>query len=288
MQQAFDTNRDCSSFLPFLRDRGFRTAIRYYTASERPKRLSHGEAQRISAAGFSMAAVYQDTAREAEDFSEAIGRAAGKRAHEYALSTIGQPADSAIYFSVDFDASTSELSGHIVPFFRGVRAEMEEAALGAVAYRMGVYGSGLTCRTLLEAELVEFTWLSMSMGFRESRKFRDGGKWNLLQSLEVKNVPTPAGRFSFDPDEIGAAGCGDFTLELPDAPPAMRERFRVIARDGLALRAGPGTEFVKLRTMPTGTELAVLGRSGDWALVDLQGDGHADGHCHSAFLISML
>ncbi len=107
-----------------------------------------------------------------------------------------------------------------------------------------------------------------------------------MQSLEAKNAPTSSGPFSYDPNEVGVAGCGDFTLELPAVTPMAStsgERFRVIARDGLVLRSGPGTDFVRLRTMPFGTILFVLSRSGDWALVDLQGDGRADGHCHPAF-----
>ncbi len=284
MQQAFDTNRDCSRFLPFMRDRGFRTAIRYYTAAAGPKRLTRGEAERIVAAGFTIAAVYQDTARMAEDFSEAVGRAAGRRAHDHALSVIGQPSGSAIYFSVDFDASSAELAGHIVPFFRGVQSAMEEASLGGASYDMGVYGSGLTCRTLSEAGLVRFTWLSMSMGFRESRQYRDSRQWALLQSLQVSNVATPAGSFDYDPDEIGPGGCGDFTLDQVGIPIVQPGRFRVISRIGLNLRTGPGTEFPVIRTMPLGTELSVIGRSGNWALADLQQDGIADGHCHSSLL----
>jgi len=283
--EAFDTNRNCTRFLPFMRGRGFRTAIRYYTAQASSKRLTRKEAEAVTAAGFTLAAVYQDRAREAESFSEAIGRAAGRRAHEYALGTIGQPAGSAIYFSVDFDASAQELSTNIVPFFEGLRAAMDEAAAGTAAYRIGTYGSGLTLRTLLDKGLIELAWLSMSMGFRESKKFRDSGKWNILQHLEEKNVPTPAGAFSYDPDEIAAGGCGDFVVEVDELPGVGGgSRFIVIARDGLVLRAGPGTEFPKIGLLPADTELAVVQRSGDWASVDLQGDGRADGFCHAGFL----
>jgi hypothetical protein len=64
-------------------------------------------------------------------------------------------------------------------------------------------------------------------------------------------------------------------------------RFVVIARDGLRLRSGPSTDFNVIRTLPFGTSVIVLsheGESGQWALVDLEGDGRADGFVNFPFL----
>jgi uncharacterized protein YgiM (DUF1202 family) len=60
--------------------------------------------------------------------------------------------------------------------------------------------------------------------------------------------------------------------------------YRVIARDGVKLRSGPGTEFQVIRSLPFGTPLDIIRRDGLWALVDLQGDGAADGHVHASYL----
>ncbi|MBV2130197.1 M15 family metallopeptidase [Arsukibacterium indicum] len=59
---------------------------------------------------------------------------------------------------------------------------------------------------------------------------------------------------------------------------------RVTARDGLRLRAGPGTSFEIKTTLPSGQLVNVMKQNGDWSQVDLQGDGLADGYCHSGFL----
>ncbi|HAW92472.1 MULTISPECIES: M15 family metallopeptidase [unclassified Arsukibacterium] len=59
---------------------------------------------------------------------------------------------------------------------------------------------------------------------------------------------------------------------------------QVIARDGLRLRAGPGTSFDIKTTLVNGQQVFVLGQSGDWSQVDLQGDGLVDGYSHSGFL----
>jgi SH3 domain-containing protein/glycosyl hydrolase family 19 (putative chitinase) len=68
---------------------------------------------------------------------------------------------------------------------------------------------------------------------------------------------------------------------------ADNNRFVVIARDGLRLRSGPSIEFNVIRTLPEGTVVKVLSREGPngiWSLVDLEGDGQADGFMSSPFL----
>lgn len=59
----------------------------------------------------------------------------------------------------------------------------------------------------------------------------------------------------------------------------------VNARDGLWLRRGPGLNFDRAKLLAAGTQLKVLGIDGDWARVDLVGDGRVDGHVNAAFLI---
>ena len=284
MFNAFDTNRDVRKYLPWLKSQGFTTALRYYTALGGPKRLSRAEAEALVRYGFKLGVVYQDRGNAAEFFSEERGRSAALRALNYAMQEIGQPFGSAIYFAVDFDASKAEIRDHIVPHFRALRAALVEPGQPTPAYAVGAYGSGLVLRTLLDAGLIEFAWLSMSTGFRESAAFLQSGRWNLHQRLEVADAPTPAGPFSYDPNEIGVAGCGDFTLELAEPTSSVAPRYRVNARSGLLLRKGPGTEFERIRSLPAGHELSVLSHRGDWAQVDLEGDGLADGYCHSGFL----
>jgi hypothetical protein len=69
---------------------------------------------------------------------------------------------------------------------------------------------------------------------------------------------------------------------MPDTP--SNNRFVVIARDGLKLRGGPSIDFGVVRTIPTGTVVNVLSRENMWALVDLEGDGKADGFMSLPFL----
>jgi hypothetical protein len=64
-------------------------------------------------------------------------------------------------------------------------------------------------------------------------------------------------------------------------------RYAVIARDGLKLRGGPGTNFGSEVTLPAGTELNVVEVSSldpAWVHVSLEGDGLLDGYVFAPFL----
>ena len=69
---------------------------------------------------------------------------------------------------------------------------------------------------------------------------------------------------------------------MSDGP--LNNRFAVIARDGLRLRSGASQDADVIRTIPEGTVVSVLSRDGTWALVDLEGDGRADGFMSLPFL----
>jgi hypothetical protein len=59
---------------------------------------------------------------------------------------------------------------------------------------------------------------------------------------------------------------------------------RTTARNGLHLRAGPGTQFAVVKALPFGTPLNVVKLQDPWALVDLHGDGASDGFVLAAFV----
>jgi hypothetical protein len=68
-------------------------------------------------------------------------------------------------------------------------------------------------------------------------------------------------------------------------------RYVVIARDGLKLRGGPGTNFASEMTLPAGKELNVVAASSldpAWVRVDLEDDGLLDGYVFAAFLAPVV
>ncbi|MEO8321538.1 MAG: glycoside hydrolase domain-containing protein [Bradyrhizobium sp.] len=291
MATAFDTTHDCSKSVTCLKQQGITTIIRYYCRPELSwKRMGQKEAMAIARAGVALAAVYQNRQNQPADFSAAKGETSGAQAYDYAENVIFQPGDSAIYFSADFDPSETVVNENIVPFFKGVQKAFKAAAAdGKPLYQVGVYGSGRTCRILLEQKLVTYTWITQSTGFAEYKKFISSGKWNLKQLM-----PTSVCAVEGDPDEVNSdhADFGSFVLDVgalgPAGPPApvagTGDEFKVIATGGLRVRSGPGVEFDVGSTLPAGATVKVLSRSGDWALIDATADGNADGFVHSAFL----
>lgn len=59
---------------------------------------------------------------------------------------------------------------------------------------------------------------------------------------------------------------------------------RVTARSGLRLRAGPGKSYEIKGSFPLETLVTGLRSEGQWVLVDVEGDGNADGYMFGGFL----
>src|SRR5262245_41489786 len=284
-----DTTSNTESAINCLLSRGVRTVIRYYNFSNSlalpEKALELREAQALASHGIQIGVVFQQRQNQAADFSELKGVAAGRRAYRYAQDNMDQPAGSAIYFSVDFDASSNEIETNVVPFFEGISRAFKEESAGHPAYSVGAYGSGSVCSTLTEKGLIEFVWLAMSRGFRGTREALSAGQFHLAQrgpaetlcALDVDfNDPNPNrphfGAFNID---VGTTGPGTGTVMT---------RYRVIARDGLRLREGPGTQFEIIGGLRPGQIVFVASVSDGWARVDVEGDGRIDGFASAGFL----
>ena len=201
---ALDTNQTSTRMVPCMRALGITAIGRYYTRNRsNPKILKPDEAQALSAAGIRIWPVYQIRHRLRADFSAIKGKQEAEDALDYAQHVVGQPAGSGIYFSADFDATDADVSIAIRPHFEAIAAAFERAGR---PYRIGVYSSGAVCRTLLDAGLVQLTWLSQSTGFRGTAQFNASRRWNILQGMPVR-------RFcnfddDVDPDQLN--------VELPD------------------------------------------------------------------------
>ena len=195
--KALDLSRPLTDKIPCLKNNGIVAVGRYYTRNKKNRKLlKPDEANELSRAGIHVWAIYQDRQNQLADFSRAKGLAAGAEALEYAQKAIKQPPGSAIYFSVDFDPPKSQYESSVKPFFEGIN---ESLAQGDSTYLVGVYASGLVCQALLDANLVTYTWLTMSRGFHGTPEFTKSSQWNLLQEREVAGF---CGLSSVDPDII--------------------------------------------------------------------------------------
>ena len=285
-----DTARNTEAKISCLLSEGVRTAIRYYNFSNSrglpEKRMELAEAQALGANGIQIAVVFQQSQDRVEHFTKQKGIQAGRHAYRYAEDNIGQPPGSAIYFAVDFDADNNDVDNNVAPYFEGVKQAFAEQSGDHPEYRVGAYGSGLVCTTLAERGLIELSWLAMSRGFRGTQEALSSGRYHLSQRTP------PASLCGLDVDFNDAnperLDFGAFSIEgdSTGGPPLSTagERYVVVARSGLRLREGPGTQFDIIGGMRFGQVVFVQSITEGWARIDVEGDGRIDGFASAGFL----
>ena len=198
---GMDASVNCAPFAACILAAGMKFVARYYSQSA-SKALTRAEALALSQAGLKLATVYQDVNNGIQYFSAALGQQSAVRALAQA-SSVGQPAGSAIYFAADFDPTADQAGGPLTGHFRAVAQAFSAAS---TQYAVGVYGSGMACRTIRDAGLAKFTWLSGSTGFRESESFRPQA--NLVQIAPSRTIC--GGRLSIDDDVAQTESFGAF------------------------------------------------------------------------------
>jgi hypothetical protein len=166
---------------------------RYYRdpASRWPA-LSAAEARTVSSAAMKLVALWESHSHRPDYFSYASGYSDAIAAYRQAKA-IGQPAGSAIYFAVDYNAQEPDVSGPVDRYFRGIAAGLAAATGRAPEYRVGVYGSGTVCDYLKRARLAELAWLSNSTAWTGYNSFTD---WDIRQGPR-----SPSLSFSQDSNE---------------------------------------------------------------------------------------
>jgi hypothetical protein len=181
--KGISTNRNVSDIVSCLSGAGVEFVGRYYGGSI-SKRLTVAEATAISGAGMSIIVFYQEYNNQLSLFSGAVGTAQAQRALA-AAQALGQAAGSSIYFAVDFETDQDAVNGPIRDYFQAINDAFSAAGS---PYRVGVYGSGLTCQTLKSLGLVSFTCISDSRGFAGTPEFTQSGQWDILQSLATVSL----------------------------------------------------------------------------------------------------
>ncbi|HYC93651.1 MAG TPA: DUF1906 domain-containing protein [Thermoanaerobaculia bacterium] len=172
-----DASSACTeSMISCLKENNISFVGRYYsdTTHIAGKKLTASEAQLLSSNGIDLVAVFEDAPTEASYFSASRGTRDANAALAQAAS-VGQPAGSAIYFTVDYDASQSDIDGVITDYFQAIAATL------GTQYVTGVYGSGNTCTAILKSGHAKLAWLAQSTGWGGYQSFHD---WVIKQGPE--------------------------------------------------------------------------------------------------------
>ena len=183
---GIDLAMDTSGIAEELRGSHIEFVARYYRdpTSSLPA-LSVQEARKLASLGLKIVAVWEQNSPDPENLSYSAGHGDAFSAYKQAKA-IGQPAGSAIYFAVDFNAQELETAKE---YFRGITAGLAEASSGRAEYKVGVYGSGAVCDAIKRAGLARYSWLSKATSWDGSLDYND---WNIKQGEALP--------FSFDND----------------------------------------------------------------------------------------
>jgi hypothetical protein len=197
--KGLDTTMELTRHARALARQGYDFALRYYSHNA-AKNLSLGEARALAEAGLRIGVVWETAGTRASFFNRSQGLADGAAAFLMAREVIGQPYGSAIYFAVDYDPTQADIDGAISNYFTGVRAALYVAAEGQPSYRVGVYGSGLCCGTLVERGMASLSWLSQSTGYAGSRQYAEQQRYDLIQMLPARILGEDGAVLHVDPD----------------------------------------------------------------------------------------
>ena len=208
--QGVDLATDASNALNEIRDSKLDFVARYYRSpASRWPPLTPAEAQRLSALGVKIVTVWEWHSHDPAYFSYTSGYSDAMSAYAQAKA-VGQPTGSAIYFAVDYNATSSDISGPIDQYFRGIAAGLTAAGNGHPEYKVGVYGSGSVCDAMRRAGLAQYAWLTNSTSWAGTLNYDD---WNIRQGGHFSVL-------SFDHDSDEAKDdYGGFRVATADAAP---------------------------------------------------------------------
>jgi hypothetical protein len=173
--------------------------------------------------------VWESHSHDPAYFSYASGYADATSAYTQAKA-IGQSPASAIYFAVDYNAPSRDISGPIDQYFRGVAAAFAAVSGGRPEYKVGVYGSGAVCQAMKQAGLAQYTWLTNSTAWAGTLNYED---WNIRQGGHFSVL-------SFDHDSNEARDdYGGFRVSNSGAGPAPAQATPVTASTATAIPVAP-------------------------------------------------
>lgn len=198
---AFDTAGVTTHYLDGLKAAGYRIGIRYL--SETPgKPIRPDEARAYVEKGMRLALVFETHGGTRNFHYNDINAATGiTHAHVAAQQAhvVGAPDHAVIYFAIDTDADASQVHSLVLPYFESIRHAL-------TPFRVGVYGSGLVCDSVISAGFADVPWLAGAMGWRGSRAYAASGKAAMIQS-----TPHKVAGIEIDTDRIkSGADIGDF------------------------------------------------------------------------------
>lgn len=167
-----DADRDCAAadcMTPLTEETAAllvadgKTAVGRYISGGTNKCLTIDELRIIYNAGLKLFPIYQTSGNYADYFSVKKGRSDAYKAYKN-YRNLQIPDGGTVYFAVDYDATVSDITENIIPYFEGINERLN--ALGNTRFGVGVYAPRYVCTQLRAAGLTISSFVcDMSSGF---------------------------------------------------------------------------------------------------------------------------
>lgn len=275
------------TFLRGLASNGVETIFRYYAQEDNipGKNITPRERDMIFAHGLSIAIVYQHEARLPGRFTPETG----VRDANFCLgraAEIGQPPGTAIFFGIDSDAhTTEEVLGYLVAVSQVLRGR----------YTVGCYGAGNHCAAAVASGVAMMSWVAEAPAWGGTRQFINSGGWHLYQNktqiedspiMSAGGVPIDANILNPRFDTIGAFDRNGHRVVYDSEDLRLAyERRRFVAATQLNLRDRPDGRVIG--HLCIARTVHILDADRDWAEVDINEDGRAEGYVAADYLVPL-
>lgn len=193
-----------------LKNAGYTHVGRYLTGSVgehyTPKFITFDEAKYIELAGLSVFPIYQDGGYYLEYFQNSSKGSEDAQTAVLAAKRIGIPANTIIYFAVDFDCYEYQIDYFIVPYFRRINLFFNSEK-NDKNYKVGIYAPRYVCTKISEHGLAEASFVAdMSTGFSCNLGFPIPSNWAFDQFYEMTFYSSPS--FPLDKDAYSGRDIG--------------------------------------------------------------------------------
>ena len=307
--QIVDFDFDATPYLTQLKNAGVKTIGRYYDRAygtgigevcyhHKSKTLTKAELTAIERAGMFVYVIYQHCNHSCANFDMANPATADKGRKDAIAAVqlardLGQPADTPIYFGVDFDPYPGKdcamPAARIWPSVEQYFSQINEV-FAQTRWQVGIYGAGVTCKRLKESGKAKFFWLSTSLGHVGSPEFFNGGEWHLFQN--VTEIKRPYAPDTIDTDVANPAqpyfgawtSHGPAPRHDPEAATAILDS-RAFIKKGCVIVAAPNPKARVARTTFTTTCRIMTAEERGYFGVSLTEDEEIDGYVHVADII---
>lgn len=214
-----DTSRiaracDCSTVLNRqqaldLKSAGYQVVGRYLTGTvggSTRKFITFEEIENIENAGLRVFPIYQDGGYELEYFQDLRQGTVDAHMAISAAKRIGVPNGTVIYFAVDFDCYSYQMTSFVIPYFRKLNLVFNSST-NSKNYKIGIYAPRYICSYISNLGLAEYSFVAdMSSGYSCNLGYPIPTNWAFDQFYELRGNERFSSSPSFDLDKDGYSG----------------------------------------------------------------------------------